>query len=426
MDYIRPLSQGVTDFHTDQGGSGTLSSAIEFSWVTSLDDITAITGSGGDVQSAYWASGSRAAGTSYTALGAGGANGGTWEDLLDSGVNRLTSAMFGGFDGLDIYEMEPFRNSGLIGGSETTNYAYNTIQRAIDTLADPELLQTNIMSVPGLTDEGLTTRLIETCESRGDALAVVDLKGTYQPAHEDASLGAASRASNIDTTISNLVNRRINSSYGCAYYPWVDARDQISGISVRLPPSVIALGVFASTEKKRDLWFAPAGFNRGGLTEGAGGVPVTGVEQRLTSGDRDKLYERNINPIASFPSEGIVVFGQKTLQVTPSALDRINVRRMLIFVKREVQSIANKILFDPNIQVTWMRFKTQTDRLLRNVQSRFGVDDFRVILDSSTTTPDLVDRNIIYAKVLIKPTRAAEFIAIDFVITRSGTDLDAL
>jgi phage tail sheath protein FI len=322
--------------------------------------------------------------------------------------------------------MEPFRNSGLIGGSETTNYAYNTIQRAIDTLADPELLQTNIMSVPGLTDEGLTTRLIETCESRGDALAVVDLKGTYQPAHEDASLGAASRASNIDTTISNLVNRRINSSYGCAYYPWVDARDQISGISVRLPPSVIALGVFASTEKKRDLWFAPAGFNRGGLTEGAGGVPVTGVEQRLTSGDRDKLYERNINPIASFPSEGIVVFGQKTLQVTPSALDRINVRRMLIFVKREVQSIANKILFDPNIQVTWMRFKTQTDRLLRNVQSRFGVDDFRVILDSSTTTPDLVDRNIIYAKVLIKPTRAAEFIAIDFVITRSGTDLDAL
>jgi phage tail sheath protein FI len=353
-------------------------------------------------------------------------NGGTWEDLLDKGVNKLTSPLFGGFDGLDIKDAEPFRNTKLDDTpGETTNYAYNTVQRAIDTLADPELLQTNIMSIPGLTNEGLTTRLIETCESRGDALAVIDLKGTFQPTHETTD-SATSRASNIDTTINNLVNRRINSSYGCAYYPWVDARDQISGVSVRLPPSVIALGVFASTEKKRDLWFAPAGFNRGGLTEGAGGVPVTGVEQRLTSGDRDKLYERNINPIASFPSEGIVVFGQKTLQVTPSALDRINVRRMLIFVKREVQSIANKILFDPNIQVTWMRFKTQTDRLLRNVQSRFGVDDFRVILDSSTTTPDLVDRNIIYAKVLIKPTRAAEFIAIDFVITRSGTDLDAL
>jgi phage tail sheath protein FI len=195
---------------------------------------------------------------------------------------------------------------------------------------------------------------------------------------------------------------------------------------VRVPPSVVALGVFASTERSNDLWFAPAGFNRGGLSEGKAGLPVVGVEQRLTSEDRDKLYERNINPIASFPSEGVVIFGQKTLQVTPSALDRINVRRMLIYLKHEVTRIANTILFDPNITVTWDRFRSQTEKLLRNVQSRFGITDFRVVLDESTTTPDLIDRNILYAKVLVKPARAIEFIAIDFVITRTAQNLDEL
>ena len=229
----------------------------------------------------------------------------------------------------------------------------------------------------------------------------------------------STRASNVDTTIDNLVSRNINSSFACAYYPWVDIRDSLKSVRVRIPPSVVALGVFANTERRNDLWFAPAGFNRGGLTDGAAGLSVTGVEQRLTSDDRDKLYERNINPIASFPAEGIVIFGQKTLQTTPSALDRINVRRMLIFVKHEVTRIANTLLFDPNIDITWARFRSQTERLLSSVKSRFGISDFRVVLDRTTTTPDLVDRNILYAKVLVKPTQAIEFIAIDFVVTRT-------
>jgi hypothetical protein len=279
--------------------------------------------------------------------------------------------------------------------------------------------------MPGITNESLTSRLINTCEGRGDALAIIDLKGTHQPPAESTST-EDSRKSSLDTTIDNLTNRRINSSYGCAYYPWVDIRDSLKSVRVRVPPSVVALGTFASTEKTADLWFAPAGFNRGGLSEGKAGLSVVGVEQRLTSEDRDKLYERNINPIASFPSEGVVIFGQKTLQVTSSALDRINVRRMLIFLKHEVGAIANTILFDPNIKVTWDRFRSRTERLLRNVQSRFGITDFRVVLDESTTTPDLVDRNILYAKVLVKPARAIEFIAIDFVITRTDENLEEL
>jgi phage tail sheath protein FI len=159
------------------------------------------------------------------------------------------------------------------------------------------------------------------------------------------------------------------------------------------------------------------------LTAGAAGLNVVGVSYRLSATERDTLYEANINPIASFPSEGLVVFGQKTLQITPSALDRINVRRLMIYVKREVTKISRNILFEQNIQSTWKKFENKTTQFLRGVAARGGITEYKVILDSTTTTPDLIDRNIMYAKVYIKPARAIEFIAIDFVITRSGAKL---
>ena len=144
------------------------------------------------------------------------------------------------------------------------------------------------------------------------------------------------------------------------------------------------------------------------------------VSKRLSSEDRDNLYEAGINPIAKFPAEGIVIFGQKTLQQTASALDRINVRRLLVFLKREISFIASRLLFAQNNQDTWNRFLQQATPVLESVKAQFGIDDFRLILDETTTTPDLVDRNIIYSKLIVKPTRSAEFFAIDFVITNSG------
>jgi phage tail sheath protein FI len=224
----------------------------------------------------------------------------------------------------------------------------------------------------------------------------------------------------LDTVISDLRDRGINSSYGATYYPWVQIRDTITGQLLWAPPSVAAVGTLASSERASEVWFAPAGFNRGGLTGGAAGVPVVAVTEKLTSEDRDKLYEANINPIASFPSEGIVVFGQKTLQVTPSALDRINVRRLMIYIKREISRIASGILFDQNVPATWAKFTNQVEPLLASVKSRLGLTEFRVVLDETTTTPDLIDRNILYAKIFLKPARSIEFIAIDFNITRTG------
>jgi phage tail sheath protein FI len=219
-------------------------------------------------------------------------------------------------------------------------------------------------------------------------------------------------------------NRGLNSSYGAAYYPWVQIRDTISDSLLFVPPSVVALGTYSSSQRKSELWFAPAGFNRGGLTEGSAGVPVIQTRTRLTSQDRDDLYEANINPIATFPSEGIVIFGQKTLQVTPSALDRVNVRRLMIFIKKEISRISARILFDQNVQATWNRFNTQADAFLSSVQARLGLSDYKIVLDSSTTTPELVDRNIMYAKIFLKPARAIEFIALDFVITNTGAGFE--
>jgi phage tail sheath protein FI len=184
------------------------------------------------------------------------------------------------------------------------------------------------------------------------------------------------------------------------------------------------LGTFASTQARSELWFAPAGFTRGGLTEGSAGLPVLGVSQRLSSKDRDDLYENNINPIAQFPAEGIVIFGQKTLQVTPSALDRINVRRLMVFLKKQISIIASRLIFDQNVQATWNRFRGQVEPFLEGVKARLGLVDFRVILDDTTTTPELIDRNIMYAKIFLKPARSIEFIAIDFVITNSGASFD--
>ena len=221
-----------------------------------------------------------------------------------------------------------------------------------------------------------------------------------------------------------MTNRRLNSSYGCAYYPWVQIRDTISDSLLFVPPSIVALGTFSSAQRNSELWFAPAGFTRGGLTEGSAGLPVIQARERLTSKNRDDLYEANINPIATFPAEGIVIFGQKTLQVTPSALDRINVRRLMIFVKKEISRIAATILFDQNVQATWNRFNSKADDFLRNVQARLGLTDYKIVLDDSTTTPELVDRNVMYAKIFLKPARAIEFIALDFVITNTGAGFE--
>ena len=388
-------------------------------YVFSLDDV------GTDANSLYqYQSGARAAGASITSTG-------ELEDLLKNGYNKFTAPFWGGFDGFDIQKPDPLYNVGMstttIGSTATekNSYAYNSWLRAIDSVADPEQLDMNVLCAPGLTNDALTKQMIDVCQERGDALAVIDLANVYIPMAESYK---NNRSLRIGTTpvaaVSALKDRRIDSSYGCTFYPWVQTRDDETGQMLWVPPSVAMLGVLGSSQKKSDVWFAPAGFNRGGLSDGAAGITVTGITEKLTSKQRDQLYDGKINPIASFPSTGIVVFGQKTLQERASALDRINVRRLVIHMKKQISILSTQVLFEQNVQSTWNRFKGLIEPFLASVKTRFGITDYKLILDESTTTPDLIDQNVMYAKIMIKPARAIEFIAIDFVIASTGASFD--
>ena len=384
-----------------------------YTYIFSLDDIKK---NGDDVH--IYVSGSRAADISVTA-------GGTYKTLLDANFNRFTAPFWGGFDGFDIQKPDPLANSCMNASStEDNNYVYHTLRRTLETLSDVDLLDFNLLAVPGLTNDALTQYMMELCEDRADAMALLDLANVYTPPHEEYKAKNERASKNVVGTANDLKDRRLDSSYGATFYPWVQTRDAASGQLVWIPPSVAMMGVLGSSEAKSDVWFAPAGFNRGGLTEGAAGIPVTNVSERLSSRERDTLYDARINPIASFPSNGIVVLGQKTLQERPSALDRINVRRLVIYLKKQISILSTQILFEQNVQATWDRFKGLIEPFLANVKTRFGITDYRLILDESTTTPDLIDQNILYAKIMVKPARAIEFIAIDFVIASTGASFD--
>jgi len=400
----------------DDPGPAAIASGIKGSaYVFSLDNVK----KSSDSPAAYfYKSGSREAATSVTSA--------SYADLLNAGYDRFTAPFWGAADGVDIRKPDPFYNKGMAASStEDNSYIYNTYRRAIDTVADPEFINMNLLTAPGLTNDSLTTHMINVCEERGDALSVIDLANVYIPPHEQYYSAKSSRIGTNPTNASNdLRDRRIDSSYGCTFYPWVQTRDESSGQLLWIPPSVAMLGVFASSERVSQVWFAPAGFNRGGLTDGAAGIPVANVTERLISKDRDLLYEAGINPIASFPSSGIVVFGQKTLQERRSALDRINVRRLVIYLKKQISILSTQVLFEQNVQATWLRFKALINPFLSTVMTQYGITDYKLILDETTTTPDLIDQNIMYAKIMVKPARAIEYIAIDFVITSTGASFD--
>ena len=421
-DYIRRLPKGLTAPQTAGISDGNTKYAFTFT----LDDIV-IGGNNlsdaavANVTSSVATSGSRKSELSYTALyPTGGA-----ESLIEMGFNKFNMPLVGGFDGVNIVEPDPFANRIMLSKTAVTSYAFASVDRAIELIKDPEIVEHNLALMPGITNSTLTSKLIEKCESRADSLAIIDLPDVYLPPHEKKCKTFADRIGTTpDKAAKALRARQINSSYGASYYPWVKIRDDENVRDVWVPPSVVALGVMAYTEQANEVWFAPAGFNRGGLNEGNAGLPVLQVSEQLLSKQRDVLYETNINPIASFVTEGLVIFGQKTLQSTPSALDRINVRRLLIFVKKEVSRIASGLLFDQNIPATWNRFLGQINPFLQSVKTRLGLADFKVILDNTTTTPDLIDRNVMYAKIFLKPARAIEFIAVDFVITNTGASFD--
>ena len=416
VDYTRALGMDL-----GEEGTHVPSENFEYSFIFSLNDVSGA--AGGSVWS--WTSGAfgdGSTGTSHTGDGSGR----TFGDLLDEGVRQFVMPVWGGSEGFDITEMEPLRNELITDTtlSEKTNYVDYTISKALDSIADEEVVPANLLTMPGIFRRSATNKMINIAESRKDVLAIIDLEGDYRPRAEINDT-AINRLGSVTNVLSNIKARNLNSSYACAFYPAVQVSDNLNGGQlVWIPASIAALGALGKSQAQSELWFAPAGFNRGGLGSlgGPRGPSVIQARQRLDSKERDLLYERNINPIATFPAEGVVIFGQKTLQADASALDRINVRRLVLFLKAEVSRISRNLLFDQNLESTWNRFRGQVEPIMSSVKSRYGLSDYKVILDSTTTTADLIDRNIMYAKIFIKPARAIEYIVVDFVITRTGAD----
>ena len=389
------------------------------SFVFTLEDIRSASAG---VSSYYWESGS------YTKSGDGVSI--VKEQSLSyliktKKIKRFAAPFFGGADGVDVRYADPFATNQIdnnAGG--TSGYPYFTVEQAIDMVSDPEQVEYELISAPGLIKGSLVDKIVNNTTARGDALAIIDVKGIYQAKTDN---GGVEQNAALTTFVNTLNTQYIDSSYACTYFPNINLQDTMNGNgeTFQCPPSVAGIGAIAQSEASSQPWFAPAGFNRGGLGRlgGNAGPVCVGVVEHLTKDDRDVLYESQVNPIAKFPSTGdFVVFGQKTLQQEASALDRINVRRMMIYLKRKIGAIADTILFDQNVQATWSRFKSQAEVVLSEIQAELGIVDYKLVLDETTTTPDLVDRNIMYAKVFVKPARAIEFIAVDFIITRSGVE----
>lgn len=281
---------------------------------------------------------------------------------------------------------------------------------SISLLSNQDAYRYNLITAPGLIADGtnfpahvsVVSQLINTVQNRGDAMTVIDLVGY---------------GSNILPVTTNAIT--YDTSYAAAYWPWVLTIDPNSGRQVWVPASTMIPGVYAFNDSVSAPWFAPAGINRGVMSN------VVRAERNLTQGNRDLLYESNVNSIATFPNTGVTVFGQKTLQKKRSALDRVNVRRLLIELKNYISQVADTLVFEPNTVVTRNNFLAQVNPYLASVQQQQGLTAFRVVMDESNNTPEVIDNNQLVGQIYLQPTRTAEFIILDFNILPTGATFPA-
>ena len=311
---------------------------------------------------------------------------------------------FGGASGLvygtgsdDTTAMYQDINSNSIQGLIADNYT-----QSLALLQNKDEYDFEILTMPGVTIENgsaAITTAISTVTERGDAIAVVDTRD-YGATLNQAVTSAAT----------------VDSSYATTYWPWVQILSPETGRYVWSPASTLIPGVYATNDRLGAEWFAPAGFNRGGV----GGAITT--ERKLTPAQRDTLYTGKVNPIATFPGQGPTIFGQKTLQTKSTALDRVNVRRLLIELKRTIGQIGEGLLFEQNTAATRGRFLNQVNPYLESIQQRQGLYAYRVVMDETNNTSDVIDRNQMVGQIYIQPTRTAEFIILDFNVTPTGVE----
>ena len=312
----------------------------------------------------------------------------------------------GGFDGFQPNRKVLVGNDIVAGNTQGLDCSSATaagtvaLRKGINAVSNPDEFDMNMIVIPGVINRlhsSVTTYAKDLCEDRGDTFFVMD---------------GGAWSDNISTVVNSLSS--FDSNYVATYHPWVKILDTDKNKPVWVPPSVVLPGVIAFNDQVAAEWYAPAGLNRGGLSN------VIEVKTRLTHDERDELYVGRVNPIATFPGQGATVFGQKTLQAKPSALDRINVRRLLIAVKKFIASSSRYLVFENNTAATRNRFLSIVNPYLESIQQRNGLYAFRVIMDESNNTPDVIDRNILKGDIFLQPAKTAEFIVLDFSVLPTG------
>ena len=321
-------------------------------------------------------------------------------------ARRFMVPFQGGFDGFAPNRKIEVGSSISAGNTQGLNCSSATaegtvaLRKAINAVSNPDEFDMNMLVLPGIINRlhsSVTTYAKDLCEDRGDTFYIMDA-GAY--------------SDSISTVVNDLAS--FDSNYVATYHPWVKILDTDKNKPVWVPPSVVLPGVIAFNDQVAAEWYAPAGLNRGGLSN------VIEVKTRLTHDERDELYVGRVNPIATFPGQGATVFGQKTLQAKPSALDRINVRRLLIAVKKFIASSSRYLVFENNTAATRNRFLSIVNPYLESIQQRNGLYAFRVVMDDTNNTPDVIDRNILKGDIFLQPAKTAEFIVLDFTVLPTG------
>ena len=326
-------------------------------------------------------------------------NSGAPKAQYTSSIPSNGSGSFAGATG-DIMGNAQYYNT-ITDGNRSQGIPSGSYTNMINLLSNMDDYKFNLLFTPGLFDSlqpSQVTSIISNTQNRGDNLFVLDLV-PYN--------------SQVATVVTQAATR--NTSYAASYWPWAQVLDPDSGQQVWVPASTLIGGVYAFNDSVAEPWFAPAGINRGGLGQ------VIRAERKLAQSDRDTLYSGKVNPIATFPGQGTVVYGQKTLQTKASALDRVNVRRLLISLKSYISQVAQNLVFEQNSVATRNSFLAQVNPYLESVQQRQGLYAFKVVMDESNNTADVVDRNEMVGQIYIQPTKTAEFIYLDFNITPTGT-----
>ena len=329
----------------------------------------------------------------------------------------------GGFNGVNIFDEDKAKMLDAAAKREmddtrqgtTSGPTVSAYMKAIDILAEKSDVDIQILAIPGLRETKITDHALDKTEERFDALYVMDIEERDELNNVVTS---SIESVGVNNTVDDLKSRNLDSSFGAAYFPDVIVTDPKTLTNVRVPPSVAVVGALSLNDKVAYPWFAPAGFTRGALAS------VLETQVKLNRANLDALYDSDINPLTAFPTaQGVVVFGQKTLLATPSALDRVNVRRLLIDIRRKVRAVANTFLFEPNRESTLAKFSAQVNPILSRIQQQQGLDRYKVIIDTSTTTQADVENNTVRGKIFLQPTRSVEFISLDFVVTNSGAEI---